>query len=182
MMKEEKLAVAVCTGDEEAFFNFVSRHKRKLYGVAYSYMHNEADALDMLQEAAYRGWSKCHTLKDPGAMLPWLIRIVIHCCIEELRRQKRRKKIILERSVTYTPEMISVAKLDMEKALSRLKPKYRNAIILRYYNDMTVPEIAQILGKAEGTIKTWLHQGLKQLRGKINYGDEHGGELQHGQS
>ncbi|WP_339324734.1 sigma-70 family RNA polymerase sigma factor [Paenibacillus sp. FSL W8-0194] len=174
-MKEHHLAVAACEGDEEAFFDLLSLHKRKLYGVAYSYMHNEADALDMLQEAAYRGWSKCRTLKDPDALLPWLIRIVIHCCIEELRRQKRRQRIIWEHGETYTPEMVSVTKLDMEKALNRLKPKYRNAIILRYYNDMTVPEIAQILGRAEGTIKTWLHQGLKQLRGKIN----DGGELQH---
>ncbi|GIO34490.1 MULTISPECIES: sigma-70 family RNA polymerase sigma factor [Paenibacillus] len=177
-MEEHNLAVAACRGDEEAFFNFLSLHKRKLYGVAFSYMHNEADALDMLQEAAYKGWSKCRTLKDPDAMLPWVIRIVIHCCIEELRRQKRRQRIVLEQSGTYTPEMVSVAKLDMEKALNRLKPKYKNVIILRYYNDMTVPEIAQILGRAEGTVKTWLHQGLKQLRWKINYG----GELQHDQS
>ena len=171
-MTEQELAAAACAGDEEAFFSFLSIHKRKLYGIAYSYMHNESDALDMLQEGAYKGWLKCHTLKDPTAMLPWLIRILIRCCIEEIRRRKRRPPIVMEQAHRNSPEMVSVAKLDMENALNRLKPKYRHVIILRYYNDMTIPEIAKALGKAEGTVKTWLHQGLKQLRGKINYGGE----------
>lgn len=174
-MTEFELAKAACEGEEEAFFTFLSLHKRQLYGIAYSYMRSEADTLDMLQEAAYKGWSKCRTLKDPAAMLPWLIRILIRCCIEELRRQKRRPSLGIDPSGSYNPEMVSVAKLDMEQVLNRLKPKYREVIILRYYNDMTVPDIARVLGKSEGTIKTWLHQGLKQLRGKIH----HGGELQH---
>jgi len=172
IMTEQELAAAACAGDEEAFFSFLSIHKRKLYGIAYSYMHNESDALDMLQEGAYKGWLKCHTLKDPAAMLPWLIRILIRCCIEEIRRRKRRPPIVMEQAYRNSPEMVSVAKLDMENALNRLKPKYRHVIILRYYNDMTIPDIAKALGKAEGTVKTWLHQGLKQLRGKINYGGE----------
>lgn len=73
-------------------------------------------------------------------------------------------------------EMVNVYKLDLEEAMDRMKPKYRHALMLKYYQEMTVPEIARILDKPEGTIKTWIHQGLKQLRGQM----ERGGEVYHG--
>lgn len=171
-MTYHKIAAAACAGDEEAFFHFLSSHKKLLYSIAYSYMRNEADTLDMLQETAYKGWSKCSTLQDPSVLLNWLIRILIRCCIDELRLQKRRQQPLIRPANAYSPEMVSDDRMDMEMALSRLKPKYRQVIVLRYYNDMTIPEIARTLGRAEGTIKTWLYQGLKHLRGKIHYGGE----------
>ncbi len=73
-------------------------------------------------------------------------------------------------------EMIHDSKLDLERALSRMKPKYRHVLILKYYQDMTVPEIADILDCPEGTVKTRIHQGLKLLRQKIG---EPGGALFH---
>ncbi|MCV9951290.1 RNA polymerase sigma factor [Paenibacillus sp. BT-177] len=175
-MEDKELAESACQGDEDAFFTLITRHNRRLYGIAYSYLRNEADALDMLQEATYRAWSQCSKLRDPAALIPWIIRILMNCCMEELKRQKRRRSQIPVLVTEGVAEMVSDSKLDMQQALSRLKPKYRQALLLRYYDDMTVPEIAKILGRSEGTIKTWLHQGLKQLRHKIH----HGGEIQHG--
>lgn len=60
--------------------------------------------------------------------------------------------------------MRSSDRLDLERAMSRLKPKYRHAVMLKYYQDMTTGEIAKVLNKPEGTIKTWMRQGLMQLR------------------
>lgn len=62
--------------------------------------------------------------------------------------------------------MVSDSKLDLERALSRMKPKYRHVLILKYYQDMTISDIANILDVPEGTVKTRLHQGLKLLRQK----------------
>ncbi|MNJ44963.1 ECF RNA polymerase sigma factor SigW [compost metagenome] len=56
--------------------------------------------------------------------------------------------------------------------MQRLKPNYRNVLMLKYYQDMTLAEIARILGSPEGTVKTWLHQGLKQVRKHISGGVE----------
>ncbi|MEK3732258.1 MULTISPECIES: sigma-70 family RNA polymerase sigma factor [Paenibacillus] len=166
-MEEIELAHAACKGDEEAFYALVSLHRRRLYTIAWSYLHNESDALDVLQETVCRAWMKRGKLKAPEAFVPWLIRILINCCVDE---QKRRKRMIPVEDISRregAAEMVSDSKLDLEQALRRMKPKYRHVLILKYYEDMTVPEISKILDCPEGTVKTRLHQGLKLLRQKI---------------
>ncbi|MEF2969152.1 sigma-70 family RNA polymerase sigma factor [Paenibacillus sp. M1] len=170
-MEEKEWAAAACRGDEEAFYRLVSLHKRKLYGIAFSYLRNESDALEAVQEAVCKAWVKCRQLKDPESFVPWLIRILINGCIDE---QKRRKRVLplVPLSQQESAEMVSVYKLDLEMALERLKPKYRHVLTLKYYQDMTLAEIAKVLDRPEGTVKTWLHQGLKQLRGQMTWGGE----------
>ncbi|WP_410772651.1 sigma-70 family RNA polymerase sigma factor [Fontibacillus sp. BL9] len=170
-MDEREWAAAACRGDEQAFYQLIFAHKRKLYSIAYSYLRSESDALDVVQETVCKAWVKCRQLKDPDAFVPWLIRILINLCIDE---QKRRKRVLPLSSLSSSEngEMISVYKLDLEIALERLKPKYRHVLTLKYYQDMTLTEIAKVLDRPEGTIKTWLHQGLKQLRNKMTWGGE----------
>ncbi|RUT31960.1 sigma-70 family RNA polymerase sigma factor [Paenibacillus zeisoli] len=168
-MQERQWAADACKGDEIAFHELINSQKRKLYGIAYSYLRNEADALEVLQETVCRAWMKCGKLKDPDTFIPWLYRILMNCCVDELRR-RRRVDVISQEPQQGTIEMVDVNKLDIERVLNRMKPKYRHALMLKYYQDMTVPEIARILEKPEGTIKTWIHQGLKQLRGQIEQG------------
>lgn len=158
---------AVHTGEEELFFEQVSRQKRNLYGIAYSYLHSEADALEMLQEATCRAWIKRKSLKDPERFTPWLIRILINCCMDELRRRKRIIPAEPHRFEGGVMEMASDNKLDIEQAMEQVKPKYRQVLVLKYYRDMTITEIADVLEKPEGTVKTWLNKGLKQLREKL---------------
>lgn len=155
------------SGDEAAFFQLVSEQKRILYGIAYSYLHSEVDAQEILQEATFKAWIKRKSLKDPERFTPWLIRILINCCKDELKRRKRMSLVEPGRSVSGVMEMASDRRLDMEQALEGIKPKYRQVLVLKYYRDMTLIEIAEILEKPEGTIKTWLNKGLKQLRDKL---------------
>ncbi|SMF91364.1 RNA polymerase, sigma subunit, SigV [Paenibacillus uliginis N3/975] len=168
-MEERELAAAACRGDEAAFHALITGQRRRLYGIAYSYLHNENDALEAVQETVCRAWSKCGRLRNPEVFVSWLIRILINCCVDE---QKRRKRVVPyeEISVTSTGEMINDSKLDLERALNRMKPKYRHVLILKYYQDMTVTEIAKVLDCPEGTVKTRLHQGLKLLRQKMKPG------------
>lgn len=152
--------------DEEAFFERLYKEHRKMYAVAYSYLRTEADALEVIQEASCRAWIKRKKLKDEQSFTPWIIRITINCCMDELRRKKR--VVVTERLEERTAqEMKSNDRIDLERALNRIKPKYRHVILLKYYNDMTTIDIAKVLKKPEGTIKTWLRQGLKQLRSYI---------------
>ncbi|CAM4354371.1 sigma-70 family RNA polymerase sigma factor [Paenibacillus typhae] len=152
--------------DEETFFKRLYVEHRKLYAIAFSYMRNEADALEVVQEVSCRAWIKRKKLKDGQAFTPWLIRITINCCMDELRRTKRvfpAEKPAEEAA----QEMQSNERIDLERAIHRLKPKYRHVIVLKYYQDMTVPQMAEVLKKPEGTVKTWLRDGLKQLRSYI---------------
>ncbi|WP_232229070.1 RNA polymerase sigma factor [Paenibacillus zanthoxyli] len=68
LIKEE----SVILSDEDSFFGLVGEHKRTLYGIAYSYLRSEADALEMVQEATCRAWVKRKSLKDEGRFTPWL--------------------------------------------------------------------------------------------------------------
>lgn len=102
-------------------------------------------------------------LKDEQAFTSWVIRITINCCMDELRRKKRvfPAETLIEAAAQ---EMKSNERIDLERAMDLLKPKYLHVVILKYYQDMTTAQIASVLQKPEGTVKTWLREGLKQLR------------------
>lgn len=149
--------------DEEAFFDRLYVEHRKMYAIAYSYLRTETDALEVVQEASCRAWMKRTKLKDEQSFTPWLMRITINCCMDELRRKKRvvPAETLVEEAAK---EMKSNERIDLERAMNRMKPRYRHAVILKYYQDMTTVEIAKVLKRPEGTVKTWLREGLKQLR------------------
>ncbi|WP_379133379.1 RNA polymerase sigma factor [Paenibacillus sp. sgz500958] len=161
-------AEAAHASEEEQFFDQVSKQQKLLYGIAYSYMRSESDALEVLQEATCRAWIKRRSLKDPSRFTPWLIRIVLNCCKDELKRRKRTLTSEPQRFESGVMELASDNKLDMAQALEQIKPKYRQVLVLKYYRDMTLTDIAEVLEKPEGTVKTWLNKGLKQLREKMN--------------
>ncbi|MNO21606.1 RNA polymerase sigma factor SigV [compost metagenome] len=158
----KKLTSAVLREDG-AFYESVMEHSDQLYHIAYSYLRNRTDALEAVQEATCRAWIKRSTLKDPRAFKAWIIRILIYVCIDEQRRRKR--SVPTPEEAMREPVMQdSSGKLEILWAVEQVKPKYRHVLLLKYYNDMTLTEIAELLRKPEGTIKTWQHKGLKQLR------------------
>jgi RNA polymerase sigma-70 factor (TIGR02954 family) len=162
-------------GDDEAFFRLISSDKERLYRIAFAYLKNEADSLEALQELACRAYSKLGKLKEPRYFSTWLIRILIHYCIDE---QKRRRKQIStafqEPAFVLDPHASLDDRLGLEYAIEKLEPRFQHVIILKYYQDMTLTEIARLLDKPEGTVKTWLNKALTQLRAQV--GHERGGE------
>ncbi|WIV17594.1 sigma-70 family RNA polymerase sigma factor [Paenibacillus polygoni] len=163
-----ELAVKAKQGDEEAFVERMSVDKHKLYGIAYSYMLNQQDALDAVQETVSKVWAKRKSLKQPEYFTTWVIRILIRVCMDE-QKKKRREVPTAASYMGYdavlAPQSVdSDHKLDMEKRIRKLQPKYRMVIVLKYYRDLTIPDIAELMDKPEGTIRTWLHKGLKQMR------------------
>lgn len=169
-LKMEEAEQRVCHGEEERFFERIDRQSGKLYSIAYSYLRSEADALEMLQEASYRSWSKRGSLKNEQLFDSWLIRILINCCMDELRRRKRVipvERIGEDRNAPGMAQMQSSDQLDLEYVLNNLPQKYQHVLILRFYHDMTLAEIAEILGKPESTVKSRLYRALKQMRTKL---------------
>ncbi|WP_339313985.1 sigma-70 family RNA polymerase sigma factor [Paenibacillus sp. FSL M7-0896] len=160
---EMKRVTAAVPLEETDFVKALMEHSDQLYSIAYSYLGNRNDALEALQETTCRAWMKRRTLKDSGAFKTWLIRILIYVCIDEQRRMKKAVPTAAE----HMQEAVihnSTESMEMQWALSQVKVKYRHVLLLKYYNDMTLAEIAVLLGKPEGTVKTWQHKGLKQLR------------------
>lgn len=174
-METDQLVRAAQQGDDEAFFSLVSAEKERLYKIAYSYLRNEEEALDALQETTCRAYGKLRTLKEPRYFATWLIRILIHYCIDEQKRKRKTFSNIRQPEQFQQHQSSVDDRMELEKAIEKLEPRYRHVIILKYYQDMTLTEIARLLEKPEGTVKTWLHKALEQLRAQI--GREGGGEI-----
>ncbi|UJF34194.1 sigma-70 family RNA polymerase sigma factor [Paenibacillus hexagrammi] len=171
MSTEEKVRAAQI-GDTEAFQQLVSADKQRLYSIAYAYLKNEIDALEAIQETTCRAYLKLSKLKEPRYFHTWFIRILINYCIDE---QKRKRNML---PLFHLPEPLAADlalddKLSLQMAIDRLAPKLRHIIILKYYEDLTLTEIASLLEKPEGTVKTWLNKALQQLRNTFRKEGEH---------
>lgn len=178
-MDNELLALAAKRGDDAAFYSLITQHKEKMYRIAYTYLKNEADALDAVQEATCRAYMQVRKLKEPGYFGTWLIRIVMNYCADEVKRRARRyggyeaeAAILRSQDGSGETESALLERMLLESEVDRLEDHYRRVIQLKYYHDLTITEIARTLQKPEGTIKTWLHKALAGLRQRIGKGSE----------
>lgn len=166
-MNEEELVIAAQSGDNEAFYSLVSLYSENLCKIAYCYLKDQNEALEAVQETTCRAYLKLKKLKQPQYFKSWLTRILINYCIDE---QKRKKKFISIFQYEHVDEDSSrVEKLAIESAINRLEPKYKHVIVLKYFQDMTITDIAKIMDCPEGTVKSWIHRALKQLKDSLKW-------------
>jgi RNA polymerase sigma-70 factor (TIGR02954 family) len=163
---EEERAASIFV-NEEALYQRMEEEKGKMYGIAYAYLRNETDALEAIQETVCRVWIKRRTLREERFFSTWMIRILIHVCIDERKKKKREKTTAHEQLDRAAVSTDSVEKIDMAAHIAKLPPKYRMVIVLKYYRDLTIKEIAELLEKPDGTIRTWLHKALKMMRAEM---------------
>jgi len=156
-------------GDESAFMELWGIYESELYRIAWVYVKNEADALDVMQEAAFRAFRGIRTLRKPQYAKTWLTRIVINCALDHLRRNAKIVQIGTEQiendarfSTAFESEALT--KLTLEALLNRLDADGKTAVILRYYCGCTFPEMARLLNRPLGSVKTTLYRALDRLR------------------
>lgn len=153
---------------ENKLVKFITENKESFYRLAYSYVRNEEDALDIVQESIHKALLSVDRLSDPKAMKSWFYRIVANTSLDFLR--KRKKVDIVD------PEMIELKSpgendvyenIDLQQSVNELPIKYREVIVLRYFEDMTIEEAANILNQNVNTVKTRLYQALRLLKVKM---------------
>lgn len=150
----------------DALEPFILEHKASLYRLAYSYMRDEQRAMDMVSEAIVTAYEKVASLKDPAGLKPWFHRILVRKCIDELRHDKKIIPMEDERfaSIAVTePGYDSIGDV-LYHAVERLPEKNRTVIIMKYYEELTFEQIAEITGENVNTVKSRLYQGLEKLR------------------
>jgi RNA polymerase sigma-70 factor (ECF subfamily) len=150
-------------GDEKAFQQLIQEEKNKLFRIAYLYVKNENDALDIVQETVYKAFISIKQLKEPNYFSTWLTRILINCAVDFIRKNKN---IIPFAEVEDTSEERQPIeeKLDLVEAIRKLENPYKTVIILRYYKDLTIKQIADLLNCPEGTVKTNIHRAISKLK------------------
>ncbi|MFZ7103785.1 MAG: RNA polymerase sigma factor [Peptococcaceae bacterium] len=153
---------------EEQIAEYAVKYKENYYRLAYSYVRNVDDALDIVQESVYKAIISRGSLKNPGYIKTWFYRIVVNTSLDFLR--KRRKVDIVEEEILTGLDSGTAddyEDFDLQKAVANLPDKYRTVVILRYFEDLKIEEIAEILNENVNTVKTRLYKSLDKLRVKL---------------
>ena len=133
----------------------------KYYRLAYSYMKSEQDALDVVQESGYKAIRDCGQVKEQRYIGTWLYRIVVNTALDALRRRGREVALEEWQENSWQP---SYAGLELWEILDRLDEKERTVVVLRYFHDLKLEDIAGILGENVNTVKARLYRTLKKMR------------------
>lgn len=155
-------------GNKKAFQELMEEEKVNLYKIAYVYMKNETDALEVFQETVYKALLSIGNLKEERYFSTWLTRILINNAVDLLRKKKRVIPMEWDALESKTPVYIEGDRHpELLEAVMELEEKYKEVLILRFYKDLSVKEIAEILDCPEGTVKTKIHRGVNLLRGRL---------------
>ena len=141
----------------------------RLYRVAQAILWREADCLDAIQEAVFRGWLKKDRLSDPERLETWLVRILVNECKDALRR-RRRDPVALEADVGREDRLCE--DLQLRLALRQLPEKYRLPLVLHHLEGYPLEDVARALGITRSLAMSRLHQARRALRKLLDGGDE----------
>lgn len=163
-------------GSERAFLEILEKYEHDLYRTAWLYVKNEQDALDVMQETAFRAFKSIRTLKEPKYLKTWLTRIVINCALDRLRKDGRLR--CTELNVAENDLRLSTAfegalvdRLTLEALLSVLSDAERSVVVLKYVHQYTFAEISKTMQLPLGTVKTILYRALNRLRAEAKKED-----------
>lgn len=152
-------------GDDKAFLKLFQKYEEDIYRMAYLYVKNESDALDVVQEVAYRSFKKIDTLKNPEYFKTWLIKIAITCSINLVRKNKKVVQLKPEHEEFLGSEDEDVSlSITLQELLGQLNEDEKSIVILRFYEGYSFKEIAELLNIPLGTAKSVLYRALDKLR------------------
>lgn len=155
---------------KEILIDYIQNNQDKLYRVAFSYSKNEESALDILQESIEKALKNISKLRKVEYVKTWFYRILIN---ESLQYTKKNKRIItcqleeIEKNIEWNEE-IKTEDIEIYKHIQSLNDKLKTVIILRFFEDMKIEEIAKATKTNVSTVKSRLYKGLSELKKLIN--------------
>jgi RNA polymerase sigma factor (sigma-70 family) len=171
---QRELVARARSGDIEAFTELVKAGFPRLKGVAYLVLRDADRAEDAVQEALVVAWQDLRALRDPDAWDAWTRRLLIRICYRIAKKERRRTEVELH--VKPDPARsgstnVSADVADREWVLSelaRIDVEKRSVIVLHYYLDLPMREVAEILDIPYGTAASRLHRGLELMRASMH--------------
>lgn len=151
--------------------DYIVENQERFYKIAYSYVKNEDDALDIVHDAICKALQKIDTLKNIEVVKTWFYKILVNSAIDYIRKNNKYVSLSQEDMINEKISNDIYSDIDLEQALDRLPEEYKSIIMLRYFEDMKIEEIANILQQNINTVKTKLYKGLRRLKIKINTED-----------
>ncbi len=177
LLMNELLLNRCRAGDDLAIEQMVNAHQPKIYRLALTILDDPDDARDVAQETFLAALRALDTFRGQSAFHTWLASIAINLCRTRLQRRKSRQRLqAILQALTFTrpetpgPEQTAIQTESdgaLRAALNALDEKHRIPLILRYYHDYTVPEIAQMLQIPAGTVHSRLNTARARLAGTL---------------
>ncbi len=178
----ESEAVARCQkGDRDAFRHLVERYRDLLFGTAVLMTGNHATAEEQVQEAFLSAWRGIRSFRLGRPVKPWVLRILINTVLSSRRKQSLPTTYMTgqgpdepEAGEDGPEETLDALerKIYVRRAIAQLSPEHRQVVALRYFAQLTVPEVADTLGIRQGTVKSRLSRALRNLRRLLEEEDE----------
>jgi RNA polymerase sigma-70 factor, ECF subfamily len=169
---QRELVEGAQRGDHDAFAVLAGAFIARLDAAARLIVRDHDLARDAVQDALVRCWRDLPTLRDPQAFDGWLHRLLVNACLDMLRR-RRRRVVEVELTPLHSPSMadFSGQLIDrdlLDRALGALEPEWRAIVVLHYFLEVPLPEVARTLGIPLGTAKSRLHRAIRILRGAVD--------------
>lgn len=159
-------------GNEKAFLKLFQQYEEEIYRMAFVYVRNKEDALDVVQEVAYQSFKNISSLKKAEYFKTWLMKITINCSINLIRKNEKvvpLKPEFEEIIATYNEDFLS--NLSLSDLMTDLKEDEKSVVVLKFYYNYTFKEIAEILEIPLGTTKSILYRALAKLKKEYSKGD-----------
>jgi len=184
---DKSLIDAHCQGDPTAFSELVRRYGDSILGYLMRMSGNHHQAEDLFQETFKRVHEKAHTFRG-GKFKSWLFTIATHVAIDVMRRRRRMQVVSLNQKLDCTDqdseELSAVALADdsyepsqeaakaeqaeqVRDAIESLPARQRATLVLAYYQQLSYPKVAEVLGCSLGTVKTQMYRALRTLAQKL---------------
>jgi RNA polymerase sigma-70 factor (ECF subfamily) len=176
---DEQLVTLYREGASDAFQELLARHSDGIYNFTFRLLKNREEAQDITQEACIKAWRNIERFNTNEKWKTWIYAIARNTAIDHLRKKRslvfsdtelssgENPAIDNQKDDEPLPDKVAMQIEDkalLEKALDELTPLYREVLYLYYYEDMTLQEIATLLGKPIDTVKSQHRRGMRLLR------------------
>ena len=180
MAQEYELIQEFLKGKQWAFDRLMTLHQKRVYRIAVGMLSDHDEAADITQEAFIRAFRSLKNFQFGSSFGTWLYRITVNLCISHIRRTKLHQHLslsevshVLSSPLGRPARDLALKDLaqEIEDAIDALPPKQRAIFVMHYYQQMPHKEIAKIMNRSEGAIKSSYCQAVKKLRKRLgDYG------------
>ena len=171
-----EIAEEISKCPESGARRLIAEYGDRLYDTAFRLCQDESAARDLVNRTLWRAIERIGLFSGASSMYTWLYAILVNFWRMNLRRKKRMDILLFQEEMPESPDErpdpaeALAAKADSEairSAVAHLPEYYRIVVVFRYFEDMSVPEIAKVLGIPEGTVKFRLHKAKNIMRRKL---------------
>lgn len=178
MVNQKEQIKLAKNGDKEMLINLLKSVEKPIYNTAFYYMGNEYDAKDVTQEALIKIYTKINTFQEKSQFNTWVQRITYNICMDKFR--KNRNEVSIDGAEIVLPSDFETEqeienKIMVEELISKilvLPENIKAVMILRYVQEFSYKEIAEVMNVPLNTVKSYIYRGREKLIKEYNQGGD----------